>query len=133
MKISHRILAVVITFVLLVSGAMSMLGVSAAGATVYQCDLGVNKSKSGQFEFMAYDISNKLFHTLETTAKATWSPDWPGHFVPGEEVYTVSKSELSGALIDLMPDMNNNWGSVVAFTAPEAGSYNVVAELNTVL
>ena len=130
MKNFKRIFAALITFVILVSSAMSMFSASAAGATVYQCDLGVNKTKSGQFEFMAYDVSAKLFHELETTAKATWSPDWPCHFVPGEDVYTVSKSELTGALIDLMCDKNNNWGSVVAFTAPEAGSYNVVAELN---
>ncbi len=131
MKNFRRVFAVVLTFMLLITGLTSSFGVSAAAATVYECDLGVDKTKSGQFEFMAFDINQQLFFSLETTSKATWSPDWPGHFVPGKDVYTVSKSEIEkdGALIDLMCDQKNNWGSAVVFTAPADGKYNVITKL----
>ncbi len=129
MKKFNRVFAAALTFMLLVTGLVSSFGVSAATAS-YQCDLDVDNIKSGQYEFMAYDIANQMFHALETKSKATWSPDWPGHFVPGTEVYTVSKSEISEAKLDLMCDSERNWGAAVVFTAPADGKYNIVVNLN---
>ena len=127
MKKINRILAVFLTLTLFVVGMASALNVSAAEA--YVCDITINKTKSGCFEYMAYDLTNKSFYRLETEAKATWSPDWPGHFVPGKSIYAVSKSERDGALVDLMCNLNDNWGAAVVFTAPNDGKFNVVAEL----
>ncbi|MBO5039917.1 MAG: hypothetical protein J6D09_02330 [Clostridia bacterium] len=129
MKKFSRIFAAALMFMILVTGLVSSFGVSAATAS-YQCDLDVGNIKSGQFEFMAYDIANQMFYELESTSKATWSPDWPGHFVPGKEIYTVSKSEIPEAKLDLMCDPANNWGAAVVFTAPAAGKYNIVVNLN---
>ena len=127
MKKINRILAVFLTLTLFVVGMASALNVSAAEA--YVCDITINKTKSGCFEYMAYDLTNKSFYRLETEAKATWSPDWPGHFVPGKSIYAVSKSERDGALVDLMCNLNDNWGAAVVFTAPKDGKFNFVAEL----
>ena len=129
MKKFTRVFAAALMFMVLVTGLVSSFGVSAATAS-YQCDLDVGNIKSGQFEFMAYDIANQMFYELESTSKATWSPDWPGHFVPGKEIYTVSKSEIPEAKLDLMCDPANNWGAAVVFTAPAAGKYNIVVNLN---
>jgi len=129
MKKFSRFFAAALMFMILVTGLVSSFGVSAATAS-YQCDLDVGNIKSGQFEFMAYDIANQMSYELESTSKATWSPDWPGHFVPGKEIYTVSKSEIPEAKLDLMCDPANNWGAAVVFTAPAAGKYNIVVNLN---
>ncbi|MBQ7779363.1 MAG: hypothetical protein IJ404_02610 [Clostridia bacterium] len=129
MKKFSRVFAAALMFMILVTGLVSSFSVSAATVS-YQCDLDVGNIKSGQFEFMAYDIANQMFYELETTSKATWSPDWPGHFVPGKEVYTVSKSEISEAKLDLMCDPERKWGAAVVFTAPAAGKYNIVVNLN---
>ena len=131
MKKFSRILVVVLTFMLVVAGMASSFSVSAAGiAERFECDITIDKIKNGQFEYMAYDIANQMFYSLEEKSKATWSPDWPGHFVPNKEVYTVSKSEHSEGLVDMMCDGERNWGSVVVFTAPKAGKYNIVTELD---
>ncbi len=130
MKNTRRTLAVVLTFMVLVTGLVSSFNVSAAPAVAYECKLGIDNIKSGQFEFMAYNISDNTFHRLETASKPTWHPDWPGHFVPNQEVYVVSKSEMEGGLVDLMCDAERNWGSAVVFTAPKDYKYNIVAELD---
>ncbi len=126
MKKTKRILAVVLTTMLLITGLLSSFNVSAAAAT-YVCDLGLDKIENGQFKFMAYDATNKQFVDLEPDSRQTWSPDWPGHFVPDTGVYTLMKSEkvADGACIDMMCDLNSNWGSAVIFTAPLAGVYNL--------
>lgn len=129
MKRFTRIFAAALMFMILVTGVFSGFGASAAGTASYLCDLGIDKIKSGQFEFMAYDMTYQKFFALETTSKATWSADWPGHFVPGKDVYTVSKCEIPTGLVDLMCDLDNKWGSAVVFTAPAEGKYNIVVNL----
>ena len=131
MKRFTRIFAAALMFMILVTGVFSGFGASAAGTASYQCDLDIDNIKSGQFEFMAYDMTYQKFYALETKSKATWSADYPGHFVPGKDVYTVSRTEKpEEAKVDLMCDLNNKWGSAVVFTAPAAGKYNIVANLN---
>ncbi len=123
----NRTLAVILTLVLFATGMVSSFNAYAAEA--YICDITINKIKNGCFEYMAYDVTNKSFYRLETEAKATWSPDWPGHFVPNKDIYTVSKSERDGGLVDLMCNLNEKWASVVMFTAPKDGKFNIVADL----
>lgn len=129
MKNIKRTLAVILTFILLVAGMVSTFTVSAAPAS-YKCELGIDKIQVGQFRFLAYNISDNKFYNLETTSKPTWSPDWPGHFVPDLDVYTVSLSEKPEGLVDMMCDLTNNWGSAVVFTAQKDGKYTVAALLD---
>ncbi len=129
MKNIRRTLAVILTFILLVTGMVSTFSVSAA-PLAYKCELGIGKLELGQFKFVAFDISEGKFYNLEKTAKPTWSPDWPGHFVPGEDVYTVSRSEKPEGLVDMMCDITNNWGSAVVFTAQKEAKYTVSALLD---
>ncbi|MBQ8254370.1 MAG: hypothetical protein IJY94_02570 [Clostridia bacterium] len=129
MKKIRRTLAVILTFMLLVTGMVSAFNVSAAPLS-YKCELGIGKVQLGQFRFLAYNGNDNKFYALETDSKATWSPEWPGHFVPGLEVYTVSKSEKPEGLVDMMCDLPNNWGSAVVFTSQKDAKYNVSALLD---
>ena len=131
MKNFRRALAVVLTFMLLVAGMVSSFSVSAA-AEVYKCELGVNKSAVGNFQMMGFDVRNKKFYQVEALAKTTWNPEWPGHFVPNTDVYLFMRSEREneGGMIDLMPNLEKNWGSVVVFTATKSAKYHITALLD---
>ena len=127
MKKFRRVLALVLTVMLLIPAAVSAFQVSAASN--YVLELGLNNIKNDYYEFMAYDLANKQLLPLETEARATWSPDWPGHFVVGHDLYVIGKPERNG-IVDMMPRTTDNLAPAIVFTAPNAGKFNVIAEFD---
>ena len=127
MKNFKRAMSVVFTVMLLASGLIAALPVSAA-ATNYEFNLGLNNIKDDYYEFMAYDVIEKQLLPLETEAKPTWSASWPGHFIVGQNYYVVGKPEnASKGTVDLIP--RDKYAPAITFTAPADGKYNFVVEL----
>ena len=129
MKKFRRVLALVLTVMLLIPAAVSAFQVSAA-AQNYVFELGLDNIKNDYYEFMAYDMANNQLYPLETESRATWSPDWPGHFVQGKDYSVIGKSEDSQGIVDLSPKFADQYYvPAIVFTAPNDGKFNVVAEL----
>ena len=128
MKEFKRVLSVVLTVMLLATGLIATLPVSAAQVN-YEFKLGLNNIKDDYYEFMAYDITNKQLKPLEAEARQTWSPDWPGHFVAGQDYYVVGKPETDGYIVDLVPRTEDKCVPAIVFTAPADGKYNVIVKL----
>ncbi len=127
MKEFKRVLSVVLTVMLLATCLIATLPASAAPVN-YEFKLGLNNIKDDYYEFMAYDLDTKQLLPLETEAKPTWSPDWPGHFIAGQNSDVVRKPEDgSKGMVDLIP--RGKFAPAITFTAPADGKYNVVVEL----
>ena len=128
MKKFKHIIASALAFMLLVTLLVPSMSVSAA--TNYVFELGLDNIKDEVYEFMAYDIANNQLIELEAQSKATWSPDWPGHFVVGHpDIYVIGKSERNG-IVDMLPRTSDQLAPAIVFTAPKAGKYNVIAEFD---
>lgn len=94
--------------------------------TLEKFDLGIGKVSRGDYRFAAYDLSENKLYELESKERATWSADYPGHFmIFRPDIYTVSKSEGKG-IVDLMCD--REYGSAVVYTAYDSGSATVLVE-----
>ena len=115
MKKFKHIIASALAFMLLVTLLVPSMSVSAA--TNYVFELGLDNIKDEVYEFMAYDIANNQLIELETQSKATWSPDWPGHFVVGHpDIYVIGKSERNG-IVDMLPRTSDQLAPAIVFTA----------------
>ena len=126
MKIFRKALSLIMVASMVL--AMLTVAVSAAApaaGTKYSVDLSLDKSKSDRFEFKAIRKADGKVFGVETTPKATWSPDWTGLWVDdGENAgYTVYCGENKNYPYDLMG--GPKYTAVLAFKAPADGYYDV--------
>lgn len=93
----------------------------------YILDLGLDKIENGDYKIMGYNLATKKMEALDKTSKATWSPDWPGHFVSNTNYNIANKPEGEGFL-DLMATAA--YGAAIVFTAPTDGEYTYSGDFN---
>ncbi len=130
MKNIKRILSVLVIAVLAVTMAVSAYAAAPEAGTKYECDLSLEAASTDRFFITAISKADGTQMEIDPEAKATWSADWPGHWVVapegvelGKEDYVSYKSEKVAGKLDHM--CHGNYMSVFAFKVPADGKYDI--------
>ena len=95
-----RIFIAIMTVALML--ALCIVPFAAEAGDTFTSELAIDTPAKGQFYFAAYKHSTGALVDVEDTARETWDPAWPGHFiVESENDYVASKPEVDGFVADL--------------------------------